>query len=176
MGGGQRVHCATSLLVLHLWSIEQSLRPRAITLLGAGHLALQLLSTELRGNGHCGGISEEGALRLAPGGAPEQKPPSNTCPRVHVGAQMVEGAPFMSNGSSEGMDHNLVSRADKSTGNLPRVLSAGVEVWVELCLERSGEPLGETTHAAKEELMMVCVRWWCVQKPRSELGAYRGAG
>lgn len=45
----------------------------------------------------------------------------------------------MSNGPGESMGNNLVDRADESTGHLLSVLSAGIEAWVELCLERSEE-------------------------------------
>lgn len=58
----------------------------------------------------------------------------------------------MSNGPGESMGNNLVDRADESTGHLLSVLSAGIEAWVELCLERSEEASWGTTYAAKEKL------------------------
>lgn len=69
---------------------------------------------------------------------------------------MVERAPSMSNGQNEDMGHGPADRADKSSGNPPSILSAGIGEWVELCLKRSGEASGVqtwgTTQAAKEEL------------------------
>lgn len=102
-----------------------------------------------------GEISEEGALRLAPGGSSEQKPP-NTGFLCACRSMYGRESPFTSNTLSEDMDYNLVNRADKSTGTLPSVLRAEIEAWVELCLERSREASGVqtwgTTQAAKEKL------------------------
>lgn len=77
--------------------------------------------------------------------SPRTEAPLKPVSYVFLGACMVERAPSMSNGPSEDMGHGLADRADKSTGNLPSVLSAGIGEWVELCLERSGEASGVQT-------------------------------